>query len=116
MSEQTIIGPQPEEQFSHAVSELAQGELQAVRRVENANSKKQRIIALARQKAQEMLQKARDEAAGEKARLVARAQEKNLAEAKRIVEKEQNNALKLKGHARKRIPACTGKLYRALFE
>ncbi len=118
MSEHDSSGQTPAEEgtFSQAVTELNDAEKLAQQRIEHANLKKQKIVALARQKAQEILEASRKEALAAKNKVVARAQEENLAKAKHIVEQAEKEGQRIKAKAKQRIPACNKKLYGILFE
>lgn len=102
--------------FADSVNELSQEEQRAQQIIDSAKAGSEHGISLARKHAQEILEKAREQGAREKAGKIADAQERTNKEAKAIIARAEEQAKTLKSHAAQRIPRAVEALYHTLFK
>ncbi len=105
------------EEISDSMTKLLAEEKAAAERIERAGFKAQQLLAEARGKAQEVIAQAHEMAAEEKLAIVKEAEEKMLAEAKRVVSQAEKQAAELRAQSFHRVGAASEKmLYKLLHD
>ena len=104
------------EGISKGMDAILSEEKAAQERIEAARAKAAELVAQARAKAQEVIAESRKKGLDEKAVLLKAAEAKTLAEAKKIVERAEADAEKMRKAAMTKVDAASAKMLAKLLE
>lgn len=90
-------------EFSENMVKLSSEEKDAITKVELAITKKEKIIAIAKQRAQQLIEEERQKSNEEKNLFVKKSHENSLARAKDIIEEANKESLKINENSTKNL-------------